>query len=189
MDTANQKLFLEDAWKNGTPCPSDSPVILLAKSIEKLSIIPSPKEDRLRAKAPVGLRTVSPRQTSKAKVTPQVQESPRKAGSHPLGPPDTPSKDRHGKGRMTKDDTCFEADFNMEKDFDFETNLALFDKKAVMGEIGSGKQQGPNGTGGRTVSNFRHDENVLETAPPMYRQIHLPSTSAKEFLTGNKNTF
>lgn len=187
MDAVKQRIVLENVWKNGTPCQGD--ITLLASSIQQLSIIPSPKEDRLKpSRAPVGLRTVSPKQ--KAKLP--VQESPRK-GATSVGPPETPSKEqqRYGKGRgnAPKDDSCFEADFNAEKDFDFETNLALFDKKAVMGEIGSGKQQGPPASqAGRTVSNFRHDENVLETAPPMYRQIHLPISSPKEFLTGRTSS-
>jgi len=192
IDTITQTLTLKDAWKNGLSCNDD--ITLLARDIVNLSIIPSPKEDakmklkRLQQEAaPAGLiRTVSPKGKSKP-----YQESPQKS-SH-IAAPLTPTKDRYAKGRMaTKDEVCFETDnINMEKDFDFETNLALFDKKTVMGQIKAGKEQGPSpGPGMKSVvSNFRHDENVLESAPPMYRQIHLPCTPVKEFLTGKIHLF
>ncbi|KAI9555684.1 hypothetical protein GHT06_018199 [Daphnia sinensis] len=163
VDTFNQTITLKDVWKNGLKSSTDD-VTLLAKDILDLSIIPSPKEDKTGSKA-----DIEHLESQRIKKTTL---------------PDTPSKLSKIKGRVGKDDVCFGTDVNMEKDFDFETNLALFDKKTVMGEIQSGKQQGPPpGPGTRTVSNFRHDENVLETLPPTYRQIHLPSPSTKEFLT------
>lgn len=182
VDTFNQTITLKDVWKNGLKSSTDD-VTLLAKDIINLSIIPSPKEDKIGNKADIEhLESQQIKKTS-------ARDSPRKfdaytSFSSQTAMPDTPSKLNKIKGRVGKDDVCFGTDVNMEKDFDFETNLALFDKKTVMGEIQSGKQQGPPpGPGTRTVSNFRHDENVLETLPPTYRQIHLPSPSAKEFLT------
>ena len=190
IDTFNQTLTLKDAWKNGLKSSTDD-VTLLAKDILNLCIIPSPKEEKLFKQERENCRSIES-QRSKPKTS--ARESPRKFDGHshftqPV-PPDTPSKSRKTKGRVGKDDVCFGSEVNMDKDFDFETNLALFDKKAIMGEIQSGKQQGPPELPGtRTVSNFRHDENVLETLPPTYRQIHLPCSSAKEFLTGNVYNF
>lgn len=187
VDTFNQTLTLKDVWRNGLKASIDD-VTLLAKDILELSIIPSPKEDKARQRAELESWQSTESQKNKNKIS--ARDSPRKfdgytSSSSQPAPPDTPSKSRKIKGRGVKDDVCFGTDVNMEKDFDFETNLALFDKKAVMGEIQSGKQQGPPpGPGTRTVSNFRHDENVLETLPPTYRQIHLPMQSNKEFLTG-----
>ena len=183
VDTFNQTLTLKDVWKNGLKS-SVNDIILLAKDIKNLSIIPSPKEEK-RNKADVEAESQRIKNNTSARDSPRKFESYVSSTTQPA-PPDTPSKSRKIKGRVGKDDVCFGTDVNMEKDFDFETNLALFDKKAVMGEIQSGKQQGPPpGPGSRTVSNFRHDENVLETLPPTYRQIHVPWPSAKEFLTGN----
>ena len=180
VDTFNQTLTLKDVWKNGLKSSIDD-VTLLAKDIISLAIIPSPKDDKTWNRAEV--EHLEPHQI---KNKTSARDSPRKFdGSSSSQPaPETPNKLNKNKGRVGKDDVCFGTDVNMEKDFDFETNLALFDKKTVMGEIQSGKQQGPSGPGARTVSNFRHDENVLETLPPTYRQIHLPSPSTKEFLTG-----
>jgi enhancer of mRNA-decapping protein 3 len=187
VDTLNQTLTLKDVWKNGLKSSIDD-VTLLAKDILSLAIIPSPKDDKIGNRA-----EVEHLESQRNKNKTSARDSPRKfdgygSSSSQPAPPDTPNKLNKIKGRVGKDDVCFGTDVNMEKDFDFETNLALFDKKTVMGEIQSGKQQGPPlGPGARTVSNFRHDENVLETLPPTYRQIHLPSRSTKEFLTGTFN--
>ena len=168
VDTSSQSLTLRNAWKNGLKCPTNEDVNILAADIVNLSVIPSPKDDKIKKSNP--------------------RDSPRKFEAERPAAPETPTKGQLRKnkfGNYAAGDT-FSTDFNAEKDFDFETNLALFDKKAVMGEIQSGKQQGPTtGPGTRTVSNFRHDENVLTSLPPMYRQIQLPSPSVKEFLTGN----
>ena len=184
VDTLKQTLTLKDVWKNGLKSSIDE-VTLLAKDILSLAIIPSPKDEKT-----VNRAEVEHLESHRIKNKTSARDSPRKfdgyGSSSQPAPPDTPSKLNKLKGRVGKDDVCFGTDVNMEKDFDFETNLALFDKKTVMGEIQSGKQQGPPslGPGARTVSNFRHDENVLETLPPTYRQIRLPSPSIKEFLTG-----
>ncbi len=61
---------------------------------------------------------------------------------------------------------------------------ALFDKKTVMGEIQASKQGSVCPNMPKSVPKLKHDENVLESAPPMYRQILLPFPSEKEFLTG-----
>jgi hypothetical protein len=56
-----------------------------------------------------------------------------------------------------------------------------------MGEIQASKLGSTGCPNVKTVPKYRPDENVLESAPPLYRQIHLPCTSEKEFLTGNLN--
>lgn len=188
VDTFNQTLTLKDVWKNGLKASIDD-VTLLAKDILNLSIIPPPKQEKLNQRQDLDSWQSTESQKNKNKTS--ARDSPRKfdgyiSSTSQPAPSDSPSKSRKIKGRVGKDDVCFGTDVNMEKDFDFETNLALFDKKTIMGEIQSGKQQSHLPVpGARTVSNFRHDENVLETLPPTYRQIHLPCQSAKEFLTGN----
>lgn len=63
----------------------------------------------------------------------------------------------------------------MDEDFDFEKNLALFDKQAIWDEIDA-IQQKPDLVR-QTVSSakkkYRHDENVLSSEPTQYRQIEL----------------
>ncbi|XP_050084287.1 enhancer of mRNA-decapping protein 3 [Anopheles aquasalis] len=79
----------------------------------------------------------------------------------------------------------------MDKDFDFEKNLALFDKQAIWSEIdanqskaaaeaagggagdltsggGSKRHQQPSSA---TKTKYRHDENVLASVPAQYRRI------------------
>jgi len=185
VDTSNQTISLKDVWKNGVKSTIHD-ITLCAKDIVNLSIIsPAKNEKPKKNDFSQRCRTESPRNKNNA----HPRDSPLKFLSYPspsphsLINPETPSKNRKTKGRLGKDDVCFGTDVNMEKDFDFETNLALFDKKAVMGEIQSGRTQGPVNFGCKPVLNFRHDENVLESLPPTYRQIHLPCPSSKEFLT------
>ena len=92
-----------------------------------------------------------------------------------------------------KDDECFGdgMDERLDTDFDFEGNLALFDKAAVFSEIdtserrGNGvRSRGTPGPGTRTPSRYRHDENILEAKPIVYRQITVPQNSGKEYCTG-----
>ncbi|XP_038119942.1 enhancer of mRNA-decapping protein 3 [Culex quinquefasciatus] len=63
----------------------------------------------------------------------------------------------------------------MDEDFDFEKNLALFDKQAIWDEIDA-IQSKPDLLR-QTVSSgkkkYRHDENVLASEPTQYRQIEL----------------
>lgn len=187
VDTTSQTLTLRDVWKNGLKS-SLSEVTLLAREILNLRIIPSPKEEKSKTSEQIQKQTA---ECLKNKNKVNARESPRKFDSQSAAPsqafsaPETPNKLKKNRAKLGRDEVCFGSDFNTDKDFDFETNLALFDKKAVMGEIKSGKQQGPpDGLGVKTVANFRHDENVLESQPPTYRQIFLPQPSVKEFLTG-----
>lgn len=68
----------------------------------------------------------------------------------------------------------------MDEEFDFEKNLALFDKQAIWDEI-EAIQQKPDLVG-QTVSSakkkYRHDENVIVSEPTQYRQIELDSSVA-----------
>ena len=90
-----------------------------------------------------------------------------------------------------RDDECFgdAMDDGLDTDFDFEGNLALFDKAAVFSEIEGSDRRG-NGTRSRgtpqeqTPTRYRHDENILENKPVVYRQIKVPQAGAKEYCTG-----
>ena len=69
-----------------------------------------------------------------------------------------------------KDDECFGDDIEEipDTDFDFEGNLALFDKAAVFEEIDTYERR--SGTRSRGIPNerptrYRHDENILESEP------------------------
>lgn len=103
----------------------------------------------------------------------------------------TPKKNGVKNGQMKhRDDECFGdgVDDGLDTDFDFEGNLALFDKAAVFSEIDiSERRNGARSRGTpqeQTPSRYRHDENILEAKPVVYRQITVPQPGAKEYCTG-----
>lgn len=102
----------------------------------------------------------------------------------------TPKKNGVKNGQMKhRDDECFGdgMDDGLDTDFDFEGNLALFDKAAVFSEIDTSERR--NGARSRgtpqdqTPSRYRHDENILEAKPIVYRRINVPQPGAKEYCT------
>lgn len=103
----------------------------------------------------------------------------------------TPKKNGVKNSQMRqRDDECFGdgVDDGLDTDFDFEGNLALFDKAAVFSEIDTSEQR--NGARSRgtpqdqTPLRYRHDENILEAKPVVYRQIIVPQAGGKEYCTG-----
>ncbi|XP_054645579.1 enhancer of mRNA-decapping protein 3-like [Dunckerocampus dactyliophorus] len=109
----------------------------------------------------------------------------------------TPKKNgvKNGCSQMKqRDDECFGdgMDGGLDADFDFEGNLALFDKAAVFSEIDTSERR--NGVRSRgtpqeqTPSRYRHDENILEGKPVVYRQITVPQPGAKEYCTDLPDT-
>lgn len=73
------------------------------------------------------------------------------------------------------------------QDFDFEKNLALFDKKAVFEEIESANPDLIKVMDTKKPQKYRCDENVLQSAPVVYKQIKVPKSvpSTNTFVTGN----
>uniref|UniRef100_A0A670ZEX1 Enhancer of mRNA-decapping protein 3 n=2 Tax=Pseudonaja textilis TaxID=8673 RepID=A0A670ZEX1_PSETE len=101
----------------------------------------------------------------------------------------TPKKSGLKNGQMkSKDDECFGDDIEEipDTDFDFEGNLALFDKAAVFEEIETYERKGGTRSRGtpseKAAARYRHDENILESEPIVYRRITVPQAS-KEFCT------
>ncbi|XP_055546469.1 enhancer of mRNA-decapping protein 3 [Wyeomyia smithii] len=98
-------------------------------------------------------------------------------------------KPRNGNGngqngsRHTNKNSAFGTpvdDPMMDEEFDFEKNLALFDKQAIWDEIDA-IQQKPDlvrQTVQSAKKKYRHDENVLASEPTQYRQIELIYTAA-----------
>lgn len=70
----------------------------------------------------------------------------------------------------------------MTEEFDFEKNLALFDKQAIWDEI----EQKPDvvrQTGHVKKKNYRHDENILDSKPVGLRQINVKYQCSQEYVT------
>ncbi|XP_073506892.1 enhancer of mRNA-decapping protein 3 isoform X1 [Phyllobates terribilis] len=106
----------------------------------------------------------------------------------------TPKKSGPKNGQLkARDDECFGDDLEEipDTDFDFEGNLALFDKAAVFEAIDTHERKG-GGTGGGSKTRgtpnerpptYRHDENILESEPIVYRRIIVPQPGGKEYCT------
>ncbi|XP_051975827.1 enhancer of mRNA-decapping protein 3-like isoform X2 [Xyrauchen texanus] len=124
------------------------------------------------------------------KAEPKLQEG---GSSSCRGPNQvTPKKNgvKNGGHMKNKDDECFGDGMEdvLDEDFDFEGNLALFDKAAVFSQIESSERRGngarSRGTPGeQTPSRYRHDENIIEAKPVIYRQITVPHPETKEYST------
>lgn len=81
-------------------------------------------------------------------------------------------------------------DAMMNEDFDFEGNLALFDKKAVWDDIESAQMRPsdksslrPKSAGKPKQKTYRHDENILSNELVGLRQIETDFNSGEEFVT------
>ncbi|XP_041442630.1 enhancer of mRNA-decapping protein 3-like isoform X3 [Xenopus laevis] len=106
----------------------------------------------------------------------------------------TPKKSGTKNGQLkARDDECFGDDLEEipDADFDFEGNLALFDKAAVFEEIDTHERRGGGGARSRGTPNerpptYRHDENILESEPIVYRKIVVPQSGGKEYCTDEK---
>ncbi|XP_017880525.1 enhancer of mRNA-decapping protein 3 isoform X2 [Ceratina calcarata] len=112
-------------------------------------------------------------------------------GKIPLESVNKPMQKRlsHRQRALERDEHTFGTpiDQSLSQDFDFEKNLALFDKEAVWQEINSLKpdivRQSENNRG--TSGRYRHDENVIVAEPTVFRQIIVPSAGEKEYVTDN----
>lgn len=81
-------------------------------------------------------------------------------------------------------------DSTMDEEFDFEKNLALFDKQAIWDEIENGSAtekpdllRQTNFLQSQQPKKFRHDENVISSKPPQYRQIVTEYKDTEEYVT------
>lgn len=70
-------------------------------------------------------------------------------------------------------------DPQMNEDFDFEKNLALFDKQAVFEKIDGKKVE--KAIKKTAKKNYRHDENILESTPTNSRQITMKDHSTDQY--------
>lgn len=102
----------------------------------------------------------------------------------------TPKKlENYQRGRKMRED-CFSSLHNDFMDeFDFEKNLALFDKQAVFEEIEKEREEMGYPKIVRPTNQpakYRCDENIIQADPVVYRQIKMPQTPCTEYKTGIK---
>ncbi|XP_077515541.1 enhancer of mRNA-decapping protein 3 [Amblyomma americanum] len=184
VDAAKQQIVLSQASRNGTKCLVPQ-VTICAQDIVDLNIIKA--SEGTRAESPVVLQEVNGARKDakkKASVTPKKAEGPRRATTAAM-------RDR--------DDACFSAPVDatvLEQEFDFEKNLALFDKRAVFDEIDaalsrhtpfSDQPMQPGRAGGHMMvapPSYRCDENVLGgSALESMCRIRVPGRQEVDYVT------
>jgi len=82
-----------------------------------------------------------------------------------------------------RNDACFDISLDtiVKEDFDFEKNLALFNKKDFYNKI----HKKPDLVSHERVPNkYKHNENVLHSTPVKFRQVTVPSPAINEYITG-----
>ncbi|KAM4036759.1 enhancer of mRNA-decapping protein 3 isoform 4-T6 [Anomaloglossus baeobatrachus] len=174
VDQLNQTISLTQPFHNGVKCLVPE-VTFRAGDIVELKILEIPVDSR--------------RQTIN-----QLPENTTGSSSSRYPNQVTPKKSGPKNGQLkARDDECFGDDLEEipDTDFDFEGNLALFDKAAVFEEIetrerkvgGTGVGSKTRGTPNERPPTYRHDENILESEPIVYRRIIVPQPGGKEYCT------
>ncbi|XP_030748209.1 enhancer of mRNA-decapping protein 3 [Sitophilus oryzae] len=84
-----------------------------------------------------------------------------------------------------KDEECFGSPVGsqIKEDFDFEKNLALFDKQAIWDELNAQKPDVIRQADSKKVAKYRHDENIIASQPTSFRQIVVPKQDFCEYVT------
>lgn len=203
LSATNSNITLTKAFCDGIPCEDD--VIILASNINNLKLIdkqvPAVEREKsiIKIAKPIAKRIgrasslsepsftnkVSTSVTSKSKPI-EIQQVPERhqngidaqSGSHKNSTPTKKDKNKSKWCQKWKDEQCFGSiDQSYSKDFDFEKNLALFDKQAIWDEINNGHKPDviKHTDRNRRYSKYRHDENVLASTPTVYRQIRIPT--------------
>lgn len=219
LSATNSNITITKAFRDGIPCGDD--ITILASKISNLKLIekqtPGPEKEKstIKIAKPIAKRIgrtaslsessfinkVSTGAPNKSKPI-DIQQLPERqqngtetqSGSHKNSTPTKKDKNKSKWCQKWKDEQCFGSlDLSYSKDFDFEKNLALFDKRAIWDEINAHKPDVIKHTDqNRRFSKYRHDENVIATTPTVYRQITLPdlpstpstsSTSTRSYVT------
>ncbi|XP_071393945.1 enhancer of mRNA-decapping protein 3-like [Centroberyx affinis] len=210
VDQARQTISLRQPYHNGIRCPVPE-VTFSATDIKELKFLDIQNSSNKtsvgqgagteHSSMPSGHggqnnRSAHPHSTSSNTAPVTILRRAPTGVANSRGPTQaTPKKNAvrnggAGGSMRPKDDECFGdgTDEGLDTDFDFEGNLALFDKAAVFSQIDGGVRHGnrarPRSTPNeRTPSRYRHDENILEGKPVVYRQITVPQHGGKEYCT------
>ncbi|XP_034430507.1 enhancer of mRNA-decapping protein 3-like [Hippoglossus hippoglossus] len=214
VNHTSQTISLRQPYHNGTKCPV-SEVTFSAMDIKELKFLDiqntvnKPSSGQGAARGP-SLTSAGQRGQSNRTTRPPVTSSSTHSDIPPITilhrastgssksrgvTQATPKKNSARNGNTSglarsKDDECFGGgtDEDLDTDFDFEGNLALFNKAAFFSQINGtgshGSRTQPHSTQVQQHSpSFRHDENILEGKPVIYRQITVPQHGGKEYCT------
>lgn len=206
----NSFITLSKAFCNGIPCSQHEPVKIRAEDvlditlIEKSSTSPQQRSTVSISKpsfpsttAPVTI--LKPKRQGRSQSASESGSNSFKSSSFngfnnkskpiDIEPRQTPSrKERNTKNKWTKgwkDEECFGSPLDeISQDFDFEKNLALFNKQAIWEKLnGYQKPDIIKQVEGKKPSKYRHNENVLGSHPVTYQQITVPKPEYCEFVT------
>ncbi|XP_023285374.1 enhancer of mRNA-decapping protein 3-like isoform X1 [Seriola lalandi dorsalis] len=211
VDHASQTISLRQPYHNGVKCPV-SEVTFSAMDIKELKFLDiqntvnKPSSGQGAAKQPSIISAGRHGQSNRT-THPPVTSSSSHSGTAPITIlrrvssnsrgviPATAKKNNVRNGgtggpMRSKDDECFGdgTDEDLDTDFDFEGNLALFDKAAVFSRIDgtsrhSSRAQHHSTQAEQKPMSYRHDENILEGKPVIYRQITVPQQGGREYCT------
>ncbi|KAG8440311.1 hypothetical protein GDO86_006174 [Hymenochirus boettgeri] len=198
VDQVNQTISLIQPFHNGIKCLVPE-VTFRAGDIAELKILEIPMQNQKYSNEQLndytmgyGCQPASQQNgTIKQKPASAAQNIPCRGSSSSRYPNQvTPKKSGAKNGQLkARDDECFGDDLEEipDTDFDFEGNLALFDKAAVFEEIDTHERRGggtrSRGTPSERPPTYRHDENILESEPVVYRKILVPQPGVKEYCT------
>ncbi|XP_043228696.1 enhancer of mRNA-decapping protein 3-like isoform X2 [Amphibalanus amphitrite] len=198
INNQDQTLTISKPFRNGVPCTM-SELTFSAQDVRKLEIISLTPDPVVVQKSSVPLLPKKARnigEQMKTQLMPDARSSPKKAFQTPKKSEREVAGGSNVKSRrnqqQSKNDLCFStpAEKFKNEEFDFEKNLALFDKQAVFEEIDSSQQPDVvrlvdtnRRRGGRTEAKYRHDQNVLHSAPVRYNRIAVPETPEVEYVT------
>uniref|UniRef100_A0A8C6PVR1 Enhancer of mRNA-decapping protein 3 n=1 Tax=Nothobranchius furzeri TaxID=105023 RepID=A0A8C6PVR1_NOTFU len=204
VDRTGQTISLKQPYHNGVRCPVPE-VTFSAMDIKELKFL----DIHNRAPSKAGSGEGNPAEPSSVSGGQQVQSnrttqthaanSRFPSSSAPISIPHRGASNSRGMAERrngvrtrgpvrSKDDECFGdgTNENLDTDFDFEGNLALFDKAAVFSQIdgiSDHRDQHHSTQVEQKAQSYRHDENILQAKPVIYRQITVPQSGGKEYCT------
>ncbi|CAK8698294.1 unnamed protein product [Clavelina lepadiformis] len=165
--------LIDELMHDGEPAVTDPQTSTKVETSSKPQPILHDPKSRQKCKDAQMLNTPSPQSISPPKLTHSFKEQ-RHSNVKDGRPQPQGNRRRIASHRQQED--CFNIDESeLNQDFDFEKNLALFDKQALYDEVYSGSdgeiRTPMKSRKSKKVPNYRHDENVLESRPTVYRQI------------------
>lgn len=217
VNVEEKTLVLEKPFQNGVASRFPS-ITIKSSDIKNLKILPEPKEEKhggssvvqvqrkkgrgvaenlTKTKAPDEHKKVlKPQPLMSQPVPPRLQQnssrqSPRYFQHCNRSSPKKGYDDGYRSSSCARktDETFGGDDDEEDEEFDFEKNLALFDKQTVFAELDQELSNKPDIV--RLVDcnrrapepKYRNDENVLSTIPTEYRQITTGEQDCGEYVT------
>ncbi|GAB6022534.1 enhancer of mRNA decapping [Chamberlinius hualienensis] len=203
VDPVQQTLSLVKVFKNGLSCEVPE-VTISACDIQQLTILKTDKEPPVKSEPTLTKKLnngVVGKSNTRSPANPQGNtahsegiraRSLSQSASDQRRKPGTPRKgDTVRRKWYDQDDDCLNTpigDYIFKNEFDFEKNLALFDKQAVFEEIDAAVKPdlvrpADERRGETAAAKYKCDETVLKQKPVVHRQIILSKAGKTEFAT------